>query len=133
MRRVKTKSVHSAIDARKDGLRILATRLRGRGLKKNKYHLWMANLGPSEELLKKYKTRHLTWAEFSKRYKAELRFSPTFDRHNSNIKNHGQKFTLRLLQLLAKRGNVTVMCHCDEAETRCHRHVLAKLLAGKIS
>ena len=29
---LKTKSVHSAIEPRKDGLRILATRVRGRGL-----------------------------------------------------------------------------------------------------
>ncbi|HEX3912717.1 MAG TPA: hypothetical protein VHW71_04355 [Steroidobacteraceae bacterium] len=48
---IRTKSVNSAIDRKKDGLRILATRIRGRGLKKSRYDEWMANLGPSEKLL----------------------------------------------------------------------------------
>ncbi len=34
------------------------------------------------------------------------------------IKNHGQKF-LR---------NVTLMCHCDENEVQCHRHVLKEII-----
>ncbi|MEA3142448.1 MAG: hypothetical protein QOK23_4617 [Gammaproteobacteria bacterium] len=48
---IRTKSVYSPIDHKKDGLRILVTRIRGRGLKKSRYHEWMANLGPSEKLL----------------------------------------------------------------------------------
>jgi uncharacterized protein YeaO (DUF488 family) len=46
----KTKSVHSKIEPRKDGLRILAARGRGRGLPSDRYDVWMANLGPSEQL-----------------------------------------------------------------------------------
>lgn len=49
-----------------------------------------------------------------------------------NIKNHGQKFTLRLFQTLAKRGPVTLMCHCAENEKRCHRHLLKAILLAKI-
>jgi hypothetical protein len=79
----------------KDGLRILATRIRGRGLRKSLYHAWMANLGPSE-------------------------------------RNHGQKFTLRLIQQFGRRGSVALMCHREEKQTRCHRHLRAKMLAGKI-
>ena len=41
---LKTKSVHSAIEPRKDGLRILATRVRGRGLLCSRPEVWMANL-----------------------------------------------------------------------------------------
>jgi len=48
------------------------------------------------------------------------------------IKNHGQKFTLRLLQQLATRGPITLLCHCAEDEDHCHRHVLAAVLRGKI-
>jgi uncharacterized protein YeaO (DUF488 family) len=48
---IRTKSVYSPIDHKKDGLRILVTRIRGRCLKKSRYHEWMANLGPSEKLL----------------------------------------------------------------------------------
>jgi uncharacterized protein YeaO (DUF488 family) len=72
-----------------------------------------------------------TWAEFARRYRVfDSRVG--FDRANKGIKNHGQKFTLRLLQQLGRRGNVTLMCHCDEDEKHCHRHLLAKVLAGKV-
>ena len=64
---IKTKSVHSAVDAKNDGLRVLATRYRGRGLPKDRYDVWMANLGPSEGLLGEYQTGRVTWAEFSRR------------------------------------------------------------------
>jgi uncharacterized protein YeaO (DUF488 family) len=48
------------------------------------------------------------------------------------IKNHGQKFTLRLLKKLARRGTITLMCHCDNDQPHCHRHLLKKLLDGKV-
>jgi len=50
----------------------------------------------------------LTWAKFSREYRHEL------DKANRTIKNHDPKFTLRVLESLAKRGNVTLMCHCAE-------------------
>ena len=130
---IRTKSVYSPIDHKKDGLRILATRIRGRGLKKSRYHAWMANLGPSEKLLTLMRLDKISWAEFGRRYRRELFDSSVgFDKSNKGIKNHGQKFTLRLIQQLGRRGNVTLMCHCDEDATECHRHLLAKILAGKI-
>ncbi len=130
---IRTKSVSSPIDHKKDGLRILATRIRGRGLEKSRYDEWMANLGPSEKLLLQYRSSTMSWADFGRRYRRELFDSSVgFDRANKEIKNHGQKFTLRLLQQLGRRGNVTLMCHCEENEEHCHRHVLAKILAGKV-
>lgn len=45
------------------------------------------------------------------------------DKRNRTIKNHGQKFTLRLLQQLAKRSTITLLCHCAEEERHCHRHL----------
>jgi len=130
---IRTKSVYSHIDRKKDGLRILATRIRGRGLRKSQYHEWMANLGPSERLLNLMRFDKITWAEYGRRYRRELfGSSVAFDKFNKGIKNHGQKFTLRLLQQLGRRGNVTLMCHCDEDQEHCHRHLLAKILAGKV-
>jgi uncharacterized protein YeaO (DUF488 family) len=130
---IRTKSVYSPIDRKKDGLRILTTRIRGRGLKKSRYHEWMANLGPSEKLLLQYRSSAMSWPDFGRRYRRELFDSSVgFDRANKGIKNHGQKFTLRLLQQLGRRGNVTLMCHCDEDQEQCHRHLLAKILAGKV-
>jgi uncharacterized protein YeaO (DUF488 family) len=45
---IRTKSVHSPIDRKRDGLRILAARFRGRYMPVNRYDVWMPNLAPSE-------------------------------------------------------------------------------------
>ena len=71
---LKTKSVHSDI-APGDGLRILATRFRGRGLPTDRYDVWMANLGPSEKLLKSVLAKKISWREFLKKYREEM-FAP---------------------------------------------------------
>jgi uncharacterized protein YeaO (DUF488 family) len=127
---LKTKSVHSPI-ARTDGLRILATRFRGRGLPAARYDVWMASLGPSEKLLATGRVGEaITWAEFTRLYREEIGASVDIDASNRSIKNYGQKWTLRLIKELARRGNVTIMCHCDEDETRCHRHLLKKMIEG---
>jgi uncharacterized protein YeaO (DUF488 family) len=125
---IRTKSVHSPIEPRKDGLRVLATRFRGRGLPAARYDVWMANLAPSEALLRSFQGGKLTWAEFRRRYRKELFESGSADSRNRTIRNRGQKFTLRLLGHLAQRGPVTLLCHCADEEPQCHRHVLADLL-----
>jgi len=129
---IKTKSVFSAIEASRDGLRILATRFRGRGLSPSRYDVWMANLGPSEALLRAVQAGKITWTEFGRRYHKELFEPGAVDRRNRTIKNHGQKFTLRLLQELAKRETITLMCHCAETERHCHRHILQAVLQHKV-
>ena len=129
---IKTKSVFSPIEPSKDGLRVLATRFRGRGMSTSRYHVWMANLGPSEELLRSVQAGRITWVEFRRRYRKELFEPEAIDRRNLTIKNHGQKFTLRLLQELAKRGTITLMCHCAEEEQHCHRHILQAVLQHKV-
>jgi uncharacterized protein YeaO (DUF488 family) len=129
---IRTKSVHSPIEPEVDGLRILATRFRGRGLPTSLYDVWMANLGPSERLLASMQAGRITWPEFARRYRAEITESASIDKANHSIKNHGQKFTLRLLQELGRRENVTILCHCAEQERHCHRHLLAKMLSGRI-
>jgi uncharacterized protein YeaO (DUF488 family) len=130
---IRTKSVYSRIDRGRDGLRILATRFRGRGLPTTRYDVWMANLAPSESLLSDGLNRRITWAEFRRRYRKELREGGSIDARNRSIKNHGQKFTLRLLQRLGRQQNITLMCHCGEDEPHCHRHLLQDVLTSKIS
>lgn len=125
---LKTKSVHSPIDPEADGLRILATRLRGRGLPASRYDVWMANLGPSERLLRRILAGSIAWTAFVREYKKELQLGGPIDRRNRLIKNHGQKFTLRLIRRLAERGNVTLLCHCAEDQRQCHRHVLQEII-----
>ena len=129
---IHTKSISTPIEPEKDGLRILAARFRGHGVPISRYDVWMPNLGPSEELLKSFLSDEITWAEFSRRYGKELLEDGGVDERNKTIKNHGQKFTLRLLQALAKHRPITLLCHCAEDEAHCHRHLLRKKLEGKI-
>ena len=125
---IKTRSVWS--DARKDdGLRVLVTRFRGRGLPTSQYDVWMPSLGPSEELLKAVQSGAIDWKMFSKRYREELYLDGPIDDRSETIKNHGQKSTLRLLKALGARQNVTLMCHCDEHATECHRFLLEQAIA----
>jgi len=122
-----TKSVWTAID-RADGLRILATRFRGRGLATSRYDVWMPSLGPSEQLLRRVQAGRISWAGFTREYKRELVMDGPIDRRSATIKNHGQKFTLRLIKRLAGQGTVTLMCHCAEDELECHRHILRRVI-----
>jgi uncharacterized protein YeaO (DUF488 family) len=124
---IKTKSVFTKIGPT-DGLRVLVARGRGRGLPASRFDVWMASLGPSEDLRDRFRSDKITWDEFSKRYAQELRESSSSDAANKKTKNHGQKFTLRLLQHIGQRQNVTLLCHCAQDETNCHRHVLQAIL-----
>jgi uncharacterized protein YeaO (DUF488 family) len=128
---LKTRSIRTAIDRDADGLRILVARFRGHGVPKSRYDVWMPSLGPSERLLRRVQGGAISWARFSKEYRDELFLDGPIDRRSRTIKNHGQKFTLRLIERLAQRGNVTLLCHCAEDEQRCHRHVLRALIAGR--
>jgi uncharacterized protein YeaO (DUF488 family) len=123
---LRVKSVKSPIDPQEDGFRILATRFRGRGLPASRYDAWVASLGPSEALLARYLAGELTWAAFGREYVRELRAPSPLDAKSRTIKNHGQKFTLRLIKALAERQDVTLMCHCAEEERHCHRFILQR-------
>jgi len=125
---LKTKSVWSAINRKTDGLRILVTRFRGRGLPTSRYEVWMPNLGPSERLLSGVQHGKISWAQFSREYRAELYLDGPIDKRSRTIKNHGQKFTLRLVKQLARQRSVTLLCHCAEDQQQCHRHILRKLI-----
>jgi uncharacterized protein YeaO (DUF488 family) len=97
-----------------------------------RYDVWMPNLAPSEALIKSAQSGLITWDQFSRKYRQELRETGTIDKRNRVIKNHGQKFTLRLLQRIGRSQNVTLMCHCDEDQQQCHRHLLKKVLTTKL-
>jgi uncharacterized protein YeaO (DUF488 family) len=127
---LKTKSVRTGIDREGDGLRILVARFRGRGVPASRYDVWMPSLGPSERVLRRVQSGAISWKEFSREYRKELFLDGPIDARSRTIKNHGQKFTLRLIERLARRGHVTLLCHCAEEERRCHRHTLRALILG---
>ena len=125
---LRTKSVASPVDPATDGLRILATRFRGRGMSADRYDVWMPSLAPSERLLRRILAKRMTWPQFLKEYRRELFMGGPIDARSATIKNHGQKFTLRLIGELAQDRPVTLMCHCAEDQPQCHRHELRKLI-----
>ncbi len=100
---LKTRSVWSE-PKKDDGLRILATRFRGRGLPTSRYDVWMPSLGPSEALLKAVQASAVDWKTFTKRYREELFLDGPIDDRSETIKNHGQKSTLRLIQALRREA-----------------------------
>jgi uncharacterized protein YeaO (DUF488 family) len=126
MSQIRTKSLASPIDAKADGLRILATRYIPRATPRARYDVWMPSLGPSERLLKAFLRDGIPWREFAAEYQRQLLADGAVDAENPRIKNHGQKFTLRLLKELAQRQPVTFLCACAEEESHCHRHLLKK-------
>ena len=128
---LKTKSVWSPINRKTDGLRILAARFRGRGMPTTRYDVWMPSLGPSERLLRSGQTSRISWTKFAADYRAEMFMDGPIDSRSRSVKNHGQKFTLRLLKRLARNRHVTLLCHCAEDQDRCHRHVLRQLILSR--
>jgi uncharacterized protein YeaO (DUF488 family) len=65
-----------------DGIRVLVDRLWPRGVKKTSAHLdyWMKDVAPSAQLRQWFGHRQERFAEFSTRYKQELRGNPELAR-----------------------------------------------------
>ena len=93
----------------------------------SRYDVWMPSLGPSERLLRGAQSGRISWTAFAREYRRELVMDGPIDARSKSIKNHGQKFTLRLIKKLARSGNVTLMCHCPE-DSDCHRYLLRDVI-----
>jgi len=102
----------------KDGCRILVDRLWPRGLKKEAAHIdeWMKEIAPSDALRKWFGHKPEHWAEFEKRYQAEL------------AKKKELLQTLRGME--RKRGTVTLLFGAKDEEHN-QAVVLRKALKGK--
>jgi len=113
MMHIKIKRAYLQAD-QEDGTRILVDRLWPRGLTKERAHvdLWLKEIAPSTELRKWFGHEPDKWAEFQKRYLAELR-------------NNGEQLA-RLKQEAAK-GTVTLLYGARDEEHN-EAVVLQKLL-----
>jgi uncharacterized protein YeaO (DUF488 family) len=98
--------------SRSDGYRLLVMRLWPRGVRKEAVDGWEKELGPSTELLRAYRAGDMEWAEFARRYRAEVRKKPEL---------------LDYVRKLSRRRTVTLLCGCED-ESRCHRSVLKGML-----
>ncbi len=111
---IKTKSIYRSKE-RKDGKRILISRLHPRGIKKSHYDEWLKELSPSIELVHEYKNGKITWKKFLSNYKSEI---------SKNLQS------LELIKQLQKQGkvdDVTLLCLEPDAEP-CHRHLLREII-----
>jgi uncharacterized protein YeaO (DUF488 family) len=106
-----------------DGLRVLVTRYRPRGVKKNAepWDEWRYWLGPSRRLHADYFGKHgraIDWKEYGARYEAEMR------------EERPRAAIAELAARHARGETVTLLCFCAD-ETRCHRTVLAARIAKR--
>jgi hypothetical protein len=65
-------------------------RFRGRGMPTSRYDVWMANLGPSEKLLRAIHDGKVSWSEFAKQYRAELFLGGAIESRNATIRTTGR-------------------------------------------
>lgn len=113
---IKTKSIYSPTDEN-DGLRVLITRFYPRGIKREKYDVWLRELAPSRELLRLYKTDEINWNDFLTELLSELR-----DNDNSID-------AIRTLNTKSNMQDITLLCY-EKDGLPCHRHLI-KELVGK--
>lgn len=107
-------------DERRTGerLRVGAVRYPPRGKRKeeiDEYDVWLPQLAPDSELLREGKSGAVSWEQFARRYRSEM-------------KKPERKHLIPLFAALSKVTDLSVGCYCRD-ETRCHRSVLRELLA----
>ena len=103
------KSVYDG-NSKDDGFRVLVMRYWPRGVRKEKVDVWYRDLGTSKDLIKDWKAGKLTWAQFKKRYVADLR-------------DESKQELIHQLAQRAKTQKVTLLCGCRDPNT-CHRILL---------
>jgi len=100
--------------AAQDGYRILVDRLWPRGIKKEKAEIdtWLKEVAPSTELRKWFHSGKGSFADFKKKYLAELKENPA----------------QKELRSLAKEHKKITLLYAAKDEEQNHAHILAGLL-----
>jgi uncharacterized protein YeaO (DUF488 family) len=103
MKRIALKRVYDA-SSPEDGVRVLVDRLWPRGLKKETAGIdhWLKDIAPSTELRRWFGHDPDRWAEFKKRYRAELKKNP--------------ESLAALHDLLKGQGRLTLLFAAKDAE-----------------
>jgi uncharacterized protein YeaO (DUF488 family) len=115
--RIQSARIYDAPGPR-DGTRVLIMRLWPRGIRKTRVDRWLKDLGPSLPLLRAFRGGKLTWAQYRRRYLAEMAGPPA-------------QAPLQEVRALAGRGPLTLLCGCPD-ESRCHRSLLRAYVAKRL-
>jgi uncharacterized protein YeaO (DUF488 family) len=107
---LRTKSIYEEKTS-SDGTRILVSRFYPRGVKRERFDLWIRGASPSKELLKEYKRGVIKWPEFSRKFGKQL----------TNLKE--SKVAIDRIVELSKIDDVTLLCYEKEGESR-HRTIV---------
>jgi len=111
---IKTKSIYKPIEE-EDGLRVLITRWYPRGVKRERYDIWVRELAPSAELLKRYKNTLIDWDDFKMSLLSELR------------DNLDSVEAIQALQARSNMQDITLLCY-EKDGCPCHRHMVKDLV-----
>ena len=111
---IKTKSIYKPVEE-EDGLRVLITRFYPRGVKKEKYDIWLRELAPSAGLLKLYKNGKIDWNDFKIFLLKE--FQNSIDSFEA----------IYALQTRNDIQNITLLCY-EKDGCPCHRHIVRDLI-----
>ena len=111
---IKTKSIYSPID-KDDGLRVLITRFYPRGVKREKYDIWIRPLSPSAELLKKFKNSDIIWEDFKSSLLEEI------------CTNIDSVEAIRTLHMYNTTQDITLLCY-EKDGSPCHRYMVRDLI-----
>ena len=114
---IRVKRIYDAPDA-KDGARVLVDRLWPRGARKDSAELalWLKDIAPSDELRRWFGHDPARFAEFSRRYRAEL---------------SANKDAVGRIEDLVKAGPVTLLYAAHDEEHNNAR-VLAEYLKARV-
>ena len=119
---IKTKSIYEPVSP-EDGKRILVMRCwpqRFANVAALSLYAWMKELAPSIDLLRTWQRGRIMWPEFISRFQEEMK----------------DLIPVRLTQdlaALAVYSNITLLCAEVEQNSRCHRHLLKKLIEDQIA
>ncbi|RNJ76414.1 MAG: DUF488 family protein [Nitrosopumilus sp. H13] len=112
---IKTKSIYAPVD-KNDGFRVLITRFYPRGTKREKYDVWLRDLAPSRELLKRHKNNEIVWEDFLTELLSEMQ------NNNSSVD------AIRSLNTKGNTQDITLLCY-EKDGLPCHRHLIKDLVA----
>ena len=106
-----SKTVYDPPDT-SDGKRVLVMTLWPRGVSKGKVDVWMKELGTPRELIKKWKSGKVGWAEFTRGYRKSL---------------EGKDQLLKNLAEESRYTTITLLC-TEKDPSQCHRSLLKQAI-----